>query len=113
MNICIKLPDHTEENNFHFTVEPQREKTCDMCAQRRLVSVPVHSRSLDQSLRCPYEETLHPRLSKMHLVKILIRLRECRVGSRRISEGGWGEGRFNHITVLTLRIRTDRPEHTV
>ena len=32
-----------------------------------------------------------------------------RSGPRRISEGV----RFNHITLLSLRIRTDRPEQTV
>ena len=46
----------------------------DMCAQRRLVSLRI--RESDQSLRCPHEE------SKMHPVKILIRLREC---------AGWSE----------------------
>ena len=70
----------------------------------------------------------------MHLVKVLIRLCESvgrsdlrwahmsegtfsdiaahlyvRGGSRRISDGV----RFNQITILTLRIRTDRLEQTV
>ena len=31
----------------------------------------------DKSLRCPHEETLHPWLSKMRPVRILIRQREC------------------------------------
>ena len=31
----------------------------------------------DQSFLCPHEETMHPLLSKMRQVKILIRLREC------------------------------------
>ena len=47
-----------------------------MCAQRRLKSACAFAQS-DQSLRCPHEETLHPWLSKMHTMKILIRLRKC------------------------------------
>ena len=35
------------------------------------------SAQFDQILRYPHEETLHPWLSKICLVKILIRLREC------------------------------------
>ena len=36
---------------------------------------PVHLQS-DESHHCPYEETLHPWISKLHSVKILIRLHE-------------------------------------
>ena len=58
----------------------------DMYTLRRL-GQPVHSNSLislftgrifdSQNLRCPHEEVLHPWLSKMYSVKILIRLHEC------------------------------------
>ena len=62
-------------------LEPQREKTFLLtCAQRRYKSV-CTSAQPDQSLRCLHEETLHPWLSKMRLVKILIRLRKCAVWS--------------------------------
>ena len=40
---------------------------------------PAHPYSLINNLRCPHEETLHPWLSEMRPVKILIRLRECAV----------------------------------
>ena len=52
-----------------------------MCAQRSLKSVHASTQS-DYSLPCPHEETLHPSLSRMCPVKILIRLREC---------AGWSE----------------------
>ena len=47
-----------------------------LCAQRRLKSTCASAQS-DQSLRCPFEETLHLWLCKMHPLKILIRLSEC------------------------------------
>ena len=47
-----------------------------MCAQRRLKSA-CASAKLDRNLRCPHKDTLHPWLSKLRQVKILIRLREC------------------------------------
>ena len=47
-----------------------------MCAQRRLKSACASAQS-DQGLRYPHEETLHSWLTKMRLVKILTRLREC------------------------------------
>ena len=53
----------------------------NMCVRQRLKSVCASTQS-DQSLRCPHEETLHPWLSKICPVKILIRLREC---------AGWSE----------------------
>ena len=53
----------------------------DLCAQRRLKSACASTQS-DQSLRRPHEETLHPPLSEMRSVKILIRLRE---------RAGWSE----------------------
>ena len=51
------------------------------CGPNGDANQPAHPRSL-VSLRCPHEETLHPWLSKMRPVKILIRLREC---------AGWSE----------------------
>ena len=39
-------------------------------------------------------------------------IRKGQQGSSMVSEGvgkGWGEGSFDQITVLTLRLRTDRP----
>ena len=53
-----------------------RNVPSDIRAQRRFKSACASVQS-DQSLRCPHEETLHPWLSKMRPVKILIRLREC------------------------------------
>ena len=53
----------------------------DMCDQRRLKSA-CASVYTYQSFRCPHEEILRPRLSKMRLGKILIRLCEC---------AGWSE----------------------
>ena len=47
----------------------------DLCAQQSLKTNCV-PRWPDQSLRCTHEETFHPRLSKMRLMMILIRLRE-------------------------------------
>ena len=52
----------------------------DMCVKRRYKSACASAQS-DQSLHYPHEETLHPWLSKMCPVKILIRLRECAVWS--------------------------------
>ena len=63
------------EPSLSFIFEPQCEKTSDMCAQRRLKSDCASAQS-DQSLRCAHEETLHPCLSKMHTVKLLVRLCE-------------------------------------
>ena len=48
----------------------------DIKSQRRLESACSSAQS-DQILCYPHEETLHPWLSKMRLVKILIRLRDC------------------------------------
>ena len=53
----------------------------DICAQRRLKSDCASAQS-DLSLRCPHKEILGPWLSRMHPVKILLRLREC---------AGWSE----------------------
>ena len=58
-----------------------------MCAQRRLKPVCAFSQ-YDHNLRCPYEETLRPWLSKMRPLKILIRLREC---------AGWSESSWAHM----------------
>ena len=50
--------------------------------------------ALPSSLRCPHVETLHPRLSKVRPVKILIKLRECAV---------WSESSLGtHVRILTL-----------
>ena len=51
---------------------PPENVPSDMCAQQRIKSAFVCMQS-DQSLHCPHEETLHT-LSKMHPLKILIRL---------------------------------------
>ena len=53
----------------------------DMCAQRRLKKVCTSTQS-DQSLRCQHGNTLHPWLSKIRPVTILIRFSEC---------AGWSE----------------------
>ena len=52
----------------------------DMCAQRWPNSACASAQS-DQRVRCPLEETLHPWLSELRPVKILIRLRSCAVWS--------------------------------
>ena len=51
----------------------------DICAQRRLKSACKSTQS-GQSIRCPHKEILHPWLSEMHPVNILI-IRECTVWS--------------------------------
>ena len=48
----------------------------DICTQQTLKSART-STQFDQSLRCRQEETFYPWLSKMHPVKILVKLREC------------------------------------
>ena len=53
----------------------------EACSQQILKSFCASAQS-DQSLRWPYEESLHPWLSKVRPVRILIRLREC---------AGWSE----------------------
>ena len=59
----------------------QREKMYLItCTPNEDPNQSAHLRSLN-SLRCPHEETLHPWLSKMRPVKILIRLHECAVWS--------------------------------
>ena len=45
-----------------------------MCHQRRLKSACASAQS-NPSVRCPFEETLHPWLSKVHTVKNMISLR--------------------------------------
>ena len=52
----------------------------DMCSQRKHKSACASSQ-YDQSHRYPHEEAVHPWLSKIRHVKILIRLRECAVWS--------------------------------
>ena len=42
------------------------------------ISLRIHTQS-DQSHRCPHEETLHPSLSKIRPVKILIRWSNARI----------------------------------
>ena len=57
--------------------EPHSEKTSLLtCAPNEDSNQPAQSAQSDQSLRCSHEETLNTCLSKMRLVKILIRLRE-------------------------------------
>ena len=59
----------------------------DMCAQRRVRSAWASAQS-DQSLRCPYEETLCPWLPIERTAKTLIRLGGCT---------GWSFSFFLHI----------------
>ena len=47
----------------------------DLCAQQKLKSSFASAQSV-QSLCCLHEETLHPCISKMHPVKLLMRLQE-------------------------------------
>ena len=57
---------------------PANDKTYKMewCAQRRLRSAWASAQS-DQSLRCPHEESLGPKLPIERTAKTLIRLGEC------------------------------------
>ena len=72
MRFClIVLNDATDKQAMTWENIPS-----DMCTKRALKSACASSQS-DQSLRCPHEETLHPWLSKLRMVKVLIRLREC------------------------------------
>ena len=71
----------------------------DICARRRLKSTCASAQSY-QTLRCPHEETLHPWLSKMHAVKILIRLREC----AGLSESLLGAHVRSYVSFLMLRL---------
>ena len=74
--------------------EPQRKKTyLDMCVHRRLKSS-CASAQANLSLRWAHEETLHPWPSKMHSVKILIRLRE---------RAGWSESSLGAIIMVYFR----------
>ena len=50
------------------------------CARNDDLNQPAHPRSMSR-VCCHQEETLHPWLSKLRPVKILIRLRECAVWS--------------------------------
>ena len=64
------------------------------CEKRRHNSDCASAHS-DQSFRCPHEESLHPWISKMRPVKILIRLCEC---------AGWSESSLGaHIPKYIFR----------
>ena len=66
-----------------FYIDSQREENIPsyVCARWRLESACASAQS-DQSLRCPYEETLWHWPSKMHIAMVLTRLCEC---------AGWSE----------------------
>ena len=64
-------------------------KLCDMCAQRRLKSACAFAQS---DLHRLHKETLHPWLSKMRTVMILIRLHKSAGCSESLLGGGAGGG---------------------
>ena len=67
--------------------------TWPVCAQRRLRSAWASAQS-DQSLRCPHEEALDPKLSIKRTVKTLISLGGC---------PGWSESSLGaHAILLVL-----------
>ena len=66
--------------------------TNDLCAQQRLRSA-LASAQFDQSLCCPYEEALGPRLSLERTAKTLIRLGEC---------PGWSESLLGAKVILLV-----------
>ena len=76
-----KYPRAPFEMDKNKSVAKGENLPSNICARRRLKSACPSAQS-DHNLRCPHEETLHPWLSKMRPVKILIRLREC---------AGWSE----------------------
>ena len=77
MSVCRNIQGKMLDISILSFAEPQCKKaTSDMCVKRRLKSACASAQS-DQSLYCPHEETLHPWLSKMRPLKILIRLCEC------------------------------------
>ena len=63
-----------------------------LCAQRRLRSALASALS-DQSLRCPYEETLGPQLPTERTAKTLIRLSGC---------PGWSEPYAGRSVILLV-----------
>ena len=70
------------------------EVSSDMCARQRLKSACMSAHS-DQILSCLHEETLHPWLSKMCQMKILIRMHNCT---------GWSESLLSaHIWRYVFR----------
>ena len=76
----------------------------DMCAQRRLKSACASTQS-DQSLCCPHEETLHPWLSKIRPVKILVIHRLIWIFAARIwSKVGFLTLRLKYCALLSLLI---------
>ena len=70
-------------------------------AQRRLRSDCASAQS-DQSLRCPHVETLHPWLSKMHPVKILIRLRNAKADVK-LRWAHVSEDKFSDVVVCSIK----------
>ena len=57
--------------------EQLREKMYLLTYKHNEGKLACASAQSDQSLRCPHDESLYPWLSKMHPVKIVIRLRKC------------------------------------
>ena len=67
------------------------------CAFKKLKSA-CASTQLGQNLRTPHEKNLHPWLSKLRQVKILIRLRECAGWSESSLGAHFGSRDFWHCT---------------
>ena len=67
-----------------------------MRVQRRLRSDCACAQS-DRSLRCPHEETLHPYISKMRPVKILISLRIHAQADLNLRWANMSEGTFSSV----------------
>ena len=77
---CLSYLDARQAVTDYSWAAMRENVPSDMCVRRKLKSACASAQS-DQSLRRPHERTLHPWLSKMRQVKILIRLRECAVWS--------------------------------
>ena len=82
--------------NVHSDMRAQWLKSACTCMQS------------DQNLCCPHEETLHPWLSKMHPVKIPIRLHKC-TGSSESSLGAYiwhcrSNGAISEYNISLIRV---------
>ena len=85
----------SEEGGLHLYMKCNvRTRTFWHRHKRRLKSSRASAQS-DQILCCAHEETLHPRLSKMSPVRILIRLHEC---------AGWSEFLLGSHVPMKIRI---------
>ena len=82
LSVCVSAkwisgPDGTLPNyKWHMSYKVRKHTFLHIWAQQRLIPACTSTQS-NQSLHCLHEEILHPWLSKMHPVKILIRFCKC------------------------------------